>query len=183
MGFTDWLTGQTKKGLVPMEEDQRDYNKHYADYYKQYIIDPSMPITKTSAVGPSTGSVALPPITTTTGASDYATQIKAYQQMVTNSTGSTFTSNSWDNWTKDEKKLLAKIGFKYDKKKKDWVLRLSSEIRIPQQVGFEMLMQGTGDKPSQQAVAKMKQLKEMIIEKITAKLILSELVKPREVKE
>lgn len=174
MGFTDWLTRQTKKGLVPLEEDKRDYNKHYSDYYLQYI-DPNA-FNKTAASVPSATTV------TTGGTLTQQDMNNAYKQMYTNSTG-TYTGSSWNNWTDDEKKLLAKIGFEYDKKKKDWVLKISTEVRLEQSEGFQLLMQGARDKPSQQAVAKIKQLKEKLIEKLTAKMILSELIKPREVKE
>ena len=132
--------------------------------------------------------------TTTTGNTGALTdkQIKdAYKAMqkqqtgtyVTSSTVSSGFSGSWDNWTKEEKKALAKVGFRYDKEKNEWVLDLTATIRIPQLDGFAAMSSGGPDgKPTDQMINTMKQVKEELIEKLTAKIILAELVRPREIK-
>ena len=98
----------------------------------------------------------------------------------TNTTG--IYNNSWNNLTKKEEEFITKIGFKYNKNKKEWIFKLSSEIKIPSTKGLDEWMQHDGGKPSQQAIKKMKELKERLIKKLTAKLILSELIKSREIK-
>lgn len=166
MSFTDWLKGQNKKGLTPDPTDNRNLQDQLGGYYNSYIN-----INKTSAE-PANAS------------SRTTTLVPGIQPMYTNSTtvGTFTTGTSWDNWTKEEKKALAKVGFKYDKKANEWILDLSATIRIPQQEGYQMLVSpDAGEKPSKQMMIKLKQLKEMIVEKITAKIILAELTKPREI--
>ncbi len=179
MGFTDWLTGQKKSGLVPDEVDNRDMQKQLSEYYHQYVDDYKY----------TTGGQ----YTTTTGTDGTLTekQLKdAYKTMttsgtyVTNSTVSSGFTGSWDQWTKEEKKALAKVGFRYDQEKNEWVLDLTATIRIPQLEGFAALSGGgTDGKPTDQMITNLKQVKEQLIEKLTAKIILAELVRPREIKD
>lgn len=178
MGFTDWLTGQNKQGLISDPVDSRDMQKQLSDYYHHYVD-----VNKTSAVGPST-------TTTSTGGTLTEKELRdAYKTMttagtyVTNSTVSSELSNSWNQWTKEEKKSLAKVGFRYDAEKNEWVLDLTATIRIPQSEGFAALSGGSDGKPTDQIITQMKQVKEQLIEKLTAKIILAELVRPREIKD
>jgi len=149
-----------KIGLIP------DYASQ-ADYY-QSLIDwkTANGSSQTTASQPNT-------FATTTAAGTY----------VTNSTISSGFSGSWDSWTKAEKKALAKVGFTYDKKTNEWVLDLTTTIRIPQLEGFAVLSAGAGDKPTDQMIALIKQAKEQLIEKLTAKIVLAELIRPREIKD
>jgi hypothetical protein len=90
----------------------------------------------------------------------------------------------WDKWSDKEKKALANVGFEYDKKSNKWILTLSSKIELPQLEGIMMGMSShDGSTPSEVAITKIKQLKEKLIEKLTVKMILLELTKPREIKE
>ena len=133
-----------------------------ADKYASYI-------RKTTAMGPT--------ISSTSNTLPY----QAMPGMSTNTTG----DNLWEKFIdeKDNEKLLTKIGFNYDHKNKEWVLELSSEIRIPKELGIKMLVKDFNDTPYELAILKIKKLKKMFVEKITAKLILAELVKPRDIKE
>lgn len=184
--FSSWLK-KYKGGLSYDDQDLRDY-------YTQYI-HPELDIngTYSSNTTTSTGghAVSIQPGTyvktsqpgASAGMLTKSQLTNAYQSMFTNSTGSYTTANSWDRWTKEEKKALANIGFEYDKAIKSWKLKLSIDVLIPQEEGMAILMQGANDKPTDQMIERLKQAKKDLIEKLTAKIILAELTKPREIKE
>lgn len=91
----------------------------------------------------------------------------------------TGTNTNW-TWTPEEKEPLVKIGFKYNKKTDCWELDLIATVSIPQGEGIlEYIDQ---HKPCDRAIKIMKELKEKLIKKLTAKMILTELVKPRDIK-
>jgi len=172
MGFTSWLKSQTKKGLVPDPVDDREMENQLSNYYGKYL---------------DTGTYTTSSASSTLSEKDLK---RLYKQMqttgnyITNSTVSSGFTGTWNQWTKEEKKALAKVGFHYDKERNEWVLDLSTSIRIPQIEGFEALtMGGSNEKPSEQMITAMKQAKEALVEKLTAKIILAELTKPREIRE
>jgi len=168
MKFLTWLTSQ--KPSTGLKEDNTDTR----DYLKQYI-------NKTSAVGPTERM-------TTTSRTMTQDQLQKfyYNSMMTNSIGATTASTNatFDPWTKKEKETLANVGFTFDRTRKEWNMRLSIDVKIPQLEGMDMLYQGSGgERPTEQIVAKLKYAKELLVEKLTAKIILAELVKPRKIKE
>jgi hypothetical protein len=129
-------------------------------------------------------------MTTTTGTTLTPAQLQqAYNSAKGNSAWTSSTVSSgwtdvWDKWSDKEKKALANVGFEYDKKSNKWKLTLSADIELPQLEGIMMGMSShDGHTPSEVAIAKIKQLKEKLIEKLTVKMILLELTKPREIKE
>ena len=87
------------------------------------------------------------------------------------------------SWTDKEKKVLAMVGFKYNKEKKRWELNLSTTVFISQPEEIMTWFEGERKGPSNIAIKTMKQLKKQLIEKLTAKMILMELIKPHEIKE
>jgi len=103
---------------------------------------------------------------------------------MTASSGTSTWVESWDQWTEQEKESLAKAGFYYDSKKNEWVITLEASIRVPQIEGVMAGIDHDGTtKPTDIAVREMKKLKQLLIDKLTAKMILTELVRPREIKE
>lgn len=162
MSFTSWLKSQTKKGLVPDPPDDRDLQDQLTQYYYTYNTD------------------------STTSGSNTISQTdlnNLYKSMQTSSTVSSGFTNTygWDHWTKQEKQALAKVGFEYDEVRNEWKLKLTAEIAIPQLEGIVAGMHTEGGTPTNEAIHKMKQLKEMLIEKLTAKIVLAELVRPRKI--
>lgn len=166
--FSDWLY-KYKGGYAYDDKDLRDY-------YTEHYLQPGQSATTAAQQAATYGNS----ITTSSGTLTSA----QLQQMYTNSTGmGSSTYNTWDRWTKEEKKALANVGFEFHKATSSWKLKLSIDVLIPQEEGIAMLMQGTSDKPTDQMIERLKQAKEALVEKLTAKIILAELTKPREIKE
>lgn len=135
-------------------------------------IDPSM--LNSSTITTSTNGMYIVP-----GAGYVPTIPPTGPIGTTNSTGTTL---GQDYWTKEEKAALAKVGFQYDKKKECWNISLSTTVSILQLKNI-MSWPIEKSKPSDIAIDTMKQLKKQLIEKLTAKIILMELIKPHEIKE
>jgi hypothetical protein len=167
MSIKTYLNNYFKNQSGPMTDDQQ--MKAVSDYYYNYTN--------------------LPSTTTTTGTTLTSQQLQqAYSSASstaawTSSTVSSAWSNTWDKWGEKEKQALANVGFEYNKKTNQWKLKLSAEIEIPQLEGIMMMGHQEGATPSDIAITKIKQLKEKLIEKLTVKMILLELTKPREIKE
>jgi len=100
----------------------------------------------------------------------------------TTSTISTTYSNEWMPWTKEEKKTIADVGFTYNKKTKEWIIKLSVDIRISQEDGFSLSDTNFGGTPTEQMICKLKQAKKELVEKLTTKIILAELTRPSKIK-
>ena len=154
-------------------------NKSVVDYYKQHInTPPASPTGTLTAKGntltTSQLNAAYKSLTTTTTVG----QQKAY---MTASQGASSPDGSWGEWTKEEEKLLANVGFNFDETTKTWTLDITATVKIPQLVGLQMM--GKDYKPTKQMVTHLKELKRLIIEKITAKTILAELTRPRDIKQ
>lgn len=89
-------------------------------------------------------------------------------------------------WNQKELKTLAlaKVGFKYNKKISCWELDLTATISVPQSEGIlEYVGPYNNRLACDKAIKSIKELKERLIKKLTAKMILIELSKPREIKE
>jgi len=177
MSIKTYLNNYFKNSPGPMTDDQQ--MKAVQDYYYQ---------TQTNTTYANQPLIS--GTTTTTGTALTATQL----QSALNSASSGYASSAstvssgwtdvWDKWSDKEKKALANVGFEYDKKSNKWKLTLSADIELPQLEGIMMGMSShDGHTPSEVAIAKIKQLKEKLIEKLTVKMILLELTKPREIKE
>jgi len=156
------------------EEDQQ---AALSDYYYNYTTLNNQPNRTAGNFTTTTG-------TTTTGSSTLTQQQlnQMYGQIMTSSTVSSGFSSIWNKWGNKQKKALANIGFEYDKKTNEWILRLTSEVRVPQLEGIMASMGSNGDgKPTDIAILEMKKLKEQLVEKLTAKIILLELIRPRKI--
>lgn len=164
---------------ISEENEQKALSDYYKNYIKASPVDPSIfapgsaIVHKPTALGPSTTANCI-----TTGSSTTATNGLFTSPICTTSMG-----DSWDNWTKEEKKVLAKVGFKYNKKKESWELDLSTTVLVPQLEGIMAWPAENHEKPSDMAIKIMKQLKKQLIERLTAKIILMELIKSHEIKE
>jgi len=73
----------------------------------------------------------------------------------------------------NEKKLLDRVGFSYDKKKKCWDLAVTTKISVQDPDMF------TSDRLTEVAENKLKELKENIVRKLTSKIIIAELGKAK----
>lgn len=83
-------------------------------------------------------------------------------------------------WEPEEKEALVKVGFKYNKEKENWELNLIATVSLP---GKDISGFINPHKTYDDVINTMKELKEKLIKKLTAKMILMELVKPRDIKE
>lgn len=101
-------------------------------------------------------------------------------------TNSTYSSSTWNTgyndpkWSPEAKKSLVKVGFKYNKATSSWELNVTATVKITE---LEDLLGDAVGTPSDDAIAAIKEAKEQILEKLTAKIVLTELIKPREIKE
>ena len=81
-----------------------------------------------------------------------------------------------------EKKIIFKLGFKHNKKTNEWRLNLSTNIKIPCDLREELLADDINAYRNKLIINKLKQLKQQMIDKLTAKIILAELIKPHKIK-
>lgn len=185
MSFKDYLKNKIGvSGLIDKIEEEKYLNQYYYD--SQYVNTPIMPgqtisaTTTTSGTGGAGGHAVL-----TTGGlhNAYNTIKNGYSS---SSTGNAFTSQNWpDLWSEKQKEALAKMEMTFDPEKKEWVMRLSIDIRLPQEIGIMAYINNNGKSnmaPMDQLIEKMKSAKKQLIEKLTSKIILAELIKPREIK-
>jgi len=102
---------------------------------------------------------------------------------MTTSTGTFSTSDAWpDELSKEEEKVLANVGFEYDTESNTWNLRLSVNVCVTKDELLGMMIPGHYGKPTDRIITQLKKCKKAIIEKLTAKIILAELIRPREIK-
>lgn len=89
----------------------------------------------------------------------------------------------WDNpsWTKEEKKAFANVGFVFNKKLKQWEIEIGTKITIPKDTGVFGWV-GSDGSPTEKMIEAIKEAKEEIVKKLTAKVVLAELIKPRDIK-
>jgi hypothetical protein len=130
---------------------------------------------------PATASTSMPlgtPTVFTNGVSKHA-----YNTFASSSSWTTMGSRNWpDMWSEKQKEALTKMEMTYDEEKKEWNLRLSIDIRFPQEVGMAAYVAGNGSKLAMdQLIEKLKSAKKQLVEKLTSKIILAELIKPREI--
>lgn len=118
---------------------------------------------------------------TTGGTSPNTVPVPGNGPWQTTTTSSTFPDSEWP---KEAKKALAKVGFVYDPEKNVWKLSLTATVELPQLTGIMALGYGMHGKPTMDsAIAAIKECKKNLIKKLTAKIVLSELVRPRTINE
>jgi hypothetical protein len=106
-----------------------------------------------------------------------------------NTTSGTFTTGSVGStcqipeiWTEGQKEALAKTGLVFDEHSRTWHLKLSVDISIKEMEDMESVLSGEINSPMDQLIKKIKYAKEELIKKLTAKMILAELIRPKEIK-
>lgn len=82
-------------------------------------------------------------------------------------------------WTPEEKEKLVGMEMTYDKKTKTWNMRLTVDISLTENEGVFAFV--PDNRPIDSLIAKLKHAKKQLLESLTAKIILAELVKPREI--
>lgn len=156
-------------GYMPVEEERQVVKDHYLH---QMIKQP----TNTTNTTTNIQKVVQPGPSSTLTLSD--------MQNAYNSTTSSNTQGLWNIWNEETKKTMTKIGFKYNEKKDVWEFELTTVVEIKKPQGaMAMLSNCSNRNMRDEAIAVIKQAKKNLIEKLTAKLILMELTKPREIKE
>lgn len=183
MSFKDYLKNKIgQSGLIDKLEEEKYLNQYYYD--SQYVNTPIMPGQKISATttttsGPAGGHAVLSAGSLTNA---YNTIRNGYSS---SSTGSTMGSQNWpDLWSEKQKEALAKMEMTFDPEKGEWTMRLSIDIRLPQEIGIMAYINNNGKAnmaPMDQLIEKIKDAKKQLIEKLTSKIILAELIKPREI--
>ena len=102
------------------------------------------------------------------------------------STTSTFTRDPnlmGENLSCEEKKALANVGFKFNKKTSKWELTMKVSVELPSMDGILAYSSGQPSKAVDQALEAFRELKNKIVAKLTAKIVFMELIKPRKIKE
>ncbi len=95
---------------------------------------------------------------------------------------------SWDNnilkkLGPKEKEVLVKTGFQFNKETGKWEITMSATVEIPSPEGVFAFVDGSDGQAVDRAIEAFKKLKDKILNKLTAKVVFMELIKPREVKE
>lgn len=126
------------------------------------------------------GSITAVPNTASSHTSYYHPYAKG---LYTDSTKSSLGSATFENLTKiseENEETLAKFGFKYDESSNKWKLKVTTSVEIGQDEVFSGLL---SDKTfNRLMIEKIKILKKDLINKLTSKAVLAELLKPREIK-
>lgn len=176
MSFKEYLKNKIgQSGLIDKIREEEYLNQYYYD--SQIANAPIMPGQTISAT--TTTSSTMPPLT----AANLQHAYKNSFGYSSSSVGTTFSNGSYkDPWSEKQKEALAKMEMTYDENKKEWVMRLSIDIRLPQEVGIMAYVSGSASgTPMDQLIEKIKDAKKQLIQKLTAKIILAELIKPREI--